>query len=102
MGLGADSEDEQQEYHERPVFGINGEILAENLDELVSSGSKYSKVTKDSERKEYSDKRKTAMENYYNPERKSRLRSEYLEVLSKKGLKEGQDYEIVDGDIIFK
>jgi len=102
MGLGADSEDEQQEYYERPVFGLNGEILAENLDELVSSGSRYSKLTKESEKQIYSDNKKMAMEKYYTAERKNKLKSKYIEVLNKKGLKEGQDYEIIDGDVVFK
>lgn len=38
---------------------------------------------------------------FWTLEKKARL-DNYLKKLEEKGLKEGQDYEIVDGDIIFK
>ncbi|HPS31371.1 MAG TPA: hypothetical protein PLZ43_14015 [bacterium] len=106
MGLGEGGEETEmedlEERAESPVFGRNGKIIASNLEELMSSGEKFTKVTKESEKKEYLEELKKKNEEFWTVEKKKARMENYLKKLEEKGLKEGEDYEIINGEISFK
>lgn len=100
MGLGDDGDSIEPE--NSPIFGLNGVILAENLDDLMNSGAKYTKVTTETEKAEYLNRKQEVMNNYYTPERKADLREKYLQYLEERGFVEGDDYKIINGNIVFE
>ncbi|MDD3052613.1 MAG: hypothetical protein PHR06_15950, partial [Candidatus Cloacimonetes bacterium] len=106
MGLGEGGEETEmedlEERAESPVFARNGRIIASNLEELMSSGEKFTKVTKESEKKEYLEELKKKNEEFWTVEKKKARLENYLKRLEEKGMKEGVDYEIRGAEIVFK
>ena len=101
MGLGYEEED-GIDIENSPIFGLNGVILAENLDDLMNSGAKYTQLTTEAEKAEHLSRKQEVMNNYYTAERKAKLREEYLKYLEERGFVEGDDYKIIDGEIVFE
>ena len=101
MGLGYDGED-SIDPENSPIFGLNGVIVAENLDDLMNSGAKYTQMTTEAEKAEHLSRKQEIMNNYYTSERKADLREKYLKYLEERGFVEGDDYKNIDGDIVFE
>ncbi|MBR4531483.1 pre-peptidase C-terminal domain-containing protein [bacterium] len=100
--IGAGSDENRNMDGNSPIFGLNGVILAENLDDLMNSGAKYTKITTKAEKIEYLSRKQEVMNNYYTPERKADLREKYLQYLEERGFVEGDDYKIINGNIVFE
>ena len=106
MGLGEGGEEtEMEDLEERvesPIFARNGRIIALNLEELISSGEKFTKVTKESEKKEYLEELKKKNQEFWTVEKKKARLENYLKMLEEKGMQEGEDYKIINGEVFFK
>ena len=100
--IGAGSDENRSIDENSPIFGLNGVIVAENLDDLMNSGAKHTKITTEAEKAEYLSRKQEVMNNYYTPERKADLREKYLKYLKQKGFVEGDDYKIINGNIVFE
>jgi len=84
-----------------PIFGLGGRIIAENLDDLMNSGEKYGSFM-EKESQKHIEKLEEINKKFYTEEVKKAVLEAKIDIMKKNGLREGKDYDVVDGDIVKK
>ncbi|MBQ4438223.1 pre-peptidase C-terminal domain-containing protein [bacterium] len=79
-----------------PFFGLEGHVIALNLEDLMTSGEKYTKMNKFQDDKE---KELTADEKFYTKENRKIYNDAYEDYFRKMGYKENEDFFITDDKV---
>ncbi len=104
MGAGVDLGEKSlstEHPEENPVFGFDGAIIAENLEDLRNSGALFTKTTTERAKAKRVDKMQRLNKKFYTDDVKKAYFKQYIQRLLDKGLKEGEDFRIIDGKVFF-
>lgn len=104
MGEGVALEEgllDEEEPRLNPIFGRNGRIIAENVDNLKVSGKNFKKNTSKEDKEKVKKEKEKVAKKIYNDETIDVFRSAYIKELEKKGFKNGEDFAIDSDGMVY-